>query len=192
MRIDFDDAKRGPIPWSETLKVEAKSLGSPDIVALGRIDASCVLTFAEPNYRLRGSLKYQQMLSCYRCLAEIESEVDDDFEYSIERRRPKRQVDEGDDDPSSRKPSDKPAGEVELARGDLEVVVVESDHIDPNFFVREQILLQLPMKPLCRPDCQGLCSRCGTDLNSGRCQCKAPVADPRWASLESLKSQLEE
>lgn len=191
MRIEFDDAKHGPVPWSETLEVETDSLGSPDIVDLGPIETNGALSFAEPNYRLRGALRYQRTLSCYRCLGEISGDVDGDFEYSIERRRPPRdeEDDGGSDEDGS---SGKPGGEIELVQADLEVVIVESDHLDSGFFVREQILLQVPMKPLCRPECKGLCGQCGTDLNVSACVCKSSAADPRWAGLESIKSQLEE
>jgi uncharacterized protein len=44
----------------------------------------------------------------------------------------------------------------------------------------------MPFAPLCRPDCLGLCSRCGGDLNLGECTCR-PEADPRWAPLSGLE-----
>jgi uncharacterized protein len=42
------------------------------------------------------------------------------------------------------------------------------------------------MKPLCRPDCAGLCPVCGQNLNLGECQCPPPEADPRWAKLRQI------
>jgi uncharacterized protein len=52
--------------------------------------------------------------------------------------------------------------------------------------VREYLLLELPMHPLCKEDCKGLCPTCGRNLNQGPCQCSAAVTDERWASLASL------
>jgi uncharacterized protein len=52
--------------------------------------------------------------------------------------------------------------------------------------VREQCYLAIPMKPLCRPDCQGLCPVCGTNLNIERCQCNPQWQDPRLAVLQTL------
>jgi uncharacterized protein len=52
--------------------------------------------------------------------------------------------------------------------------------------VREAVILDEPIRLLCRPDCRGLCARCGADLNQGRCGC-APAPDPRWAALDALR-----
>jgi uncharacterized protein len=55
----------------------------------------------------------------------------------------------------------------------------------------EQLQLNIPMKPLCRPDCAGLCPTCGADLNQTRCACAKSV-DPRWAGLAVLRDRLED
>ncbi len=55
----------------------------------------------------------------------------------------------------------------------------------------EQLELNIPMKPLCRPDCKGLCPTCGADRNETACSCEEPTADSRWAALAALKSRLE-
>lgn len=52
--------------------------------------------------------------------------------------------------------------------------------------LREQVLLNIPLRPLCRPDCRGLCSNCGQDLNDGPCGCEEPKIDPRLAALRNL------
>ncbi len=52
--------------------------------------------------------------------------------------------------------------------------------------LREYILLAIPMRPLCRPDCRGLCSQCGHNLNQGPCECLQEVVDPRLAMLKQL------
>jgi uncharacterized protein len=57
--------------------------------------------------------------------------------------------------------------------------------IDLEPMVRDAVLLSMPFSPLCRPDCLGLCERCGGDRNLGECHCP-PRRDPRWAGLESL------
>ena len=53
--------------------------------------------------------------------------------------------------------------------------------------VGAQQQLNIPMKPLCRPDCKGLCAQCGADLNLGACACTPPKSDPRWAALSALR-----
>jgi uncharacterized protein len=62
------------------------------------------------------------------------------------------------------------------------------DALDLAQMVREQCYLTIPMKPLCRPDCQGLCATCGTNLNTERCQCNPQWLDPRLAALQVLVS----
>jgi uncharacterized protein len=62
--------------------------------------------------------------------------------------------------------------EHELDRSELDVEFYQGDEIDPLDFVKEQILIALPMVPLHRSDCKGLCAVCGTDLNEADCGCR--------------------
>ena len=64
------------------------------------------------------------------------------------------------------------------------------DTVDISERVREHIILALPLKVLCRPDCQGLCPQCGQDLNQGSCDCDTTDLDPRLEGLAELKAQL--
>lgn len=64
-------------------------------------------------------------------------------------------------------------------------ILVEDMHFSPDELLREDMLLELPTKELCKPDCKGLCPMCGADLNVTACSCKPPV-DPRLAVLQSL------
>jgi uncharacterized protein len=52
--------------------------------------------------------------------------------------------------------------------------------------VREAVILELPIRFLCREECRGLCSRCGANLNEGDCNCEAESGDPRWGPLKKL------
>jgi len=52
--------------------------------------------------------------------------------------------------------------------------------------LREHILLNLPLHPLCRSDCRGLCSQCGANLNETKCDCSQLEIDPRLAVLKAL------
>ena len=69
--------------------------------------------------------------------------------------------------------------------GDEEAYLIEHDFVDLAPLVHDAILLELPLAPLCRDDCRGLCPFCGIDRNETSCQCEAPV-DPRWATLDGL------
>ena len=71
---------------------------------------------------------------------------------------------------------------------DPDAYPLEGDFVDLGPMIRDAIVLELPLAPLCREDCQGLCASCGADLNAGACGCEAPI-DPRWATLDVLRDQ---
>jgi uncharacterized protein len=60
-------------------------------------------------------------------------------------------------------------------------------HVDLTEAVRQTLVMNEPMRPLCRPDCAGLCNQCGADLNEGPCDCPEQPADDRWAALRALR-----
>ena len=74
----------------------------------------------------------------------------------------------------------------EVGGEDLETSYYRNDEIDLNELLREQFYLALPMKPLCQEACRGLCSQCGTNLNTGACDCEPVWEDPRLAALKGL------
>ena len=76
----------------------------------------------------------------------------------------------------------------ELHADDTAATFYRDDEIDLGELMREQFYLALPMKPLCRPDCKGLCPQCGTSLNTDTCQCEPRWEDPRLAGLKALMS----
>ncbi len=69
---------------------------------------------------------------------------------------------------------------------DEDTYELQPDHLDLEPLVRDALLLELPLAPLCREDCLGLCPTCGADRNEGLCECPSPSSDPRWAALDVL------
>lgn len=70
---------------------------------------------------------------------------------------------------------------------DIGAFTIDEYHVvDLTEAVRQYALVGLPMKPLCREDCVGLCPGCGHNLNEGPCGCPAEPIDPRWAALADL------
>jgi uncharacterized protein len=82
--------------------------------------------------------------------------------------------------PVSERFADAPIGD------DDDLYPIVDGTIDLGPLVRDAIVLELPMAPLCREDCRGLCPQCGADRNESECGCVAPV-DPRWANLDVLR-----
>jgi uncharacterized protein len=76
--------------------------------------------------------------------------------------------------------------EREVGDDELDTAFYQDGVIDLGQLVREQILLLLPMKPLCKESCAGLCPVCGTNLNTGSCACSPEWDDPRLAPLKAL------
>ncbi len=74
----------------------------------------------------------------------------------------------------------------ELHNDELEVDFYSGDEIDLDNLIEEDIILSVPMKPLCNEDCKGLCPRCGSDLNITSCGCSSFTIDERFEVLKKL------
>jgi uncharacterized protein len=68
---------------------------------------------------------------------------------------------------------------------------MSDDHLNLREMVLDALFAALPVLPLCRPDCQGICPRCGADRNVTVCNCELVEVDPRWAALDSLRLEQE-
>jgi uncharacterized protein len=120
---------------------------------------------------VEGHLKTRAQLECDRCLKPIELPVSADFalEYIT-----------GADYESS--------SVAALSEEELSVSVFDGESIDVDEIAKEQILLAVPARTLCREDCKGICPECGIDRNTGECDCTPKEIDPRWAALKGLKN----
>ncbi|CDM66079.1 YceD family protein [Pyrinomonas methylaliphatogenes] len=123
---------------------------------------------------LQGRLTARVAALCDRCLREFETLVETEIDVSY--------VPEEDD---------ATAEDLELSADEMAQSVFSGGEVDLDELVREQFLLALPMRRLCREECRGLCPRCGADLNLGDCQCEAAEIDPRWAALAAWKRKKE-
>src|SRR6266850_1290713 len=97
-----------------------------------------------------------------------------------------------DDAPVDVRVVPKPSGadSVELGADDLDVDFYENDELDMARVVVNETTLALPMKPLCREDCRGLCPVCGANRNVAPCTCDTRPPDPRLAALRDLATRL--
>jgi uncharacterized protein len=120
------------------------------------------------RFRLIGTVSTVLELTCSRCLEPFRLPVDSAFDV--------RYLPQSDD-----------AGEErEVEDDDLSDAFYRDEVIDLGQLMEEQFYLALPMKPLCRTDCKGLCSNCGANLNDTTCDCQVRWEDPRLASLKVL------
>jgi uncharacterized protein len=120
-------------------------------------------------FGVAGRVRAQLEVVCSRCLEPFEVPVDAAFDL--------RYV------PQSENLGE---GEREIGDDDLTTAFYRDGMLDLIDLMREQFVLTLPMKPLCREDCKGICPECGTNLNKGQCDCAPRWEDPRLAALKSL------
>jgi uncharacterized protein len=175
MRIWLDQVREEPFSWDETERIDTASLERPDLVDLSPVAWRGQVVFVDPGFFLRARLSYEQTLSCTRCLKDFRETVAVPVELMIE-------------------VAATPAGlrgEHELKEDDLGVLTLQEEVLDTEPLLREQLQLNIPMKPLCRSDCAGLCPVCGADRNEGDCGCAERTADPRWGALAALRDRLD-
>ena len=122
--------------------------------------------------RLRGSVKAAAEVDCDRCLKSVTIPVETEFDVTYI--------------PPDVYESSRSA---ELLEDDLSLAVFDGEAIDIDELVREQLLLALPGRALCREECKGLCPVCGADKNTdSACACEQKEIDPRWAGLKAVMS----
>jgi uncharacterized protein len=121
---------------------------------------------------LDGQVTAQSQVDCDRCLTAIEFALDERFHVEYLTRV------EYESSPAE-----------ELEGEDMTVSVFDGEAIDLDELVREQLLLAIPQRTLCREDCQGLCATCGVDRNLKECSCESAEIDPRWAALKKLQGR---
>jgi uncharacterized protein len=173
MQLDLAKIRQPRQSFSRTFQPAEVSMGDDDAY---RVVAPVRLEFDihkdKDRFRLEGNVTTELELACGRCLEPFRLLVDQAFDLQY---LPQTEA--------------STEAETEVADGDLETSYYRDEQIDLNELLREQFYLALPMKPLCREDCRGMCAHCGTNLNTGTCDCEPAWEDPRLAPLRELKSR---
>jgi uncharacterized protein len=121
--------------------------------------------------RVHGHIKGLIETDCDRCLEVTAIALDGDFDLLYQ---PDVEAEGGQ--------------EREISTDDADVGFYSGSGIELVDVIREQILLWLPMHPVCRDDCQGICPVCGQNRNSQPCRCHEEAVDDRWLALKKLRS----
>ncbi len=122
---------------------------------------------------IEGKADSKLSLTCSRCLKMFSSPVNFSFETEF---IPVKEIEMN--------------VEHELSNEELDVSYYRDDEIDIEDLINGHVLLAAPMKPLCRPDCRGICKICGVNLNETVCDCVTEKIDPRLAPLEKIKDKM--
>jgi uncharacterized protein len=182
MFISLPVLEQKEINFQEEFPPGAVDLG-PDVCQSGPLRAQGRATLIEEHHghkgvirdiRVVGELATSVESDCARCLAPVTREVKRNYELLY---RPQG-IDAGRE-------------EISVTDAEAEIGYYQGEGIELRDILREQILLAVPMKLVCREECKGLCPQCGQNLNQGDCKCAAPVGDPRWEALRDLKNKLE-
>lgn len=152
----------------QSFRVPAEEL-DPETGAVADLAGDVKLLRTVEGVLVTGRLSTRVMMTCDRCLAEYEQDVrlelEDEFKPSID-------IVSG---------ASLPVGAEEQDN------LIDDHHIlDLGEVVRQRILLSVPVHSVCKPDCKGLCPKCGQNRNEGDCRCQAESGDPRWSALRDL------
>jgi uncharacterized protein len=140
------------------------------------VDLRMVIHKDRDRFRLIGRVRTELELACSRCLEPFSMPIDREFDLRYLPAGSAEQGGNADDDDEGN----------EVEDDDVAMTFYRDEQIDLNELLREQFYLALPMKPLCRDDCQGLCPQCGTNRNTAPCDCTPQWEDPRLAGLKTL------
>lgn len=172
MELRLDQLEEQHFSWNESFRIDPAELPQPDVVEIGEVACSGSVDKTQDGWVLRMNLSYPQTLSCVRCLEPVDAPEEIEVALLL--------VEDGEGESEE---------ERELDREDLGIVTLTEPEIDTREVALEHLQLAVPMKPLCRDDCKGLCGHCGQNLNQGSCDCE-PETDPRWSALQALKESV--
>ena len=180
MFISIQALEDKPLDFREEFRPEALDLG-PEVEQQTPLRTSGHAELVEehegrrviPDIRVVGNLATRIAVKCARCLEPVASDLKSSFDLlyrprGIEGRGPESSISEA---------------ETEISFYSGEGLLLED-------VLKEQVLLAVPLKALCREDCKGLCPGCGINRNRERCKCAPETRDERWAALGKIREQL--
>jgi uncharacterized protein len=181
MFIELKDLEIHPVDFREEFSPGAIDLG-PDVVQRSVLRSSGRADLVEEHHgkhkvvqdiRVKGKLETSLEVACARCLDPVVLPVERGFDLLY-------------------RPLGTDSGHEELSVTDAEAEIgyYQGEGLLLEDMLREQVLLALPLKTICRDDCKGLCPQCGKNLNEIQCSCVVEVEDPRWAALKGIRDKL--
>jgi DUF177 domain-containing protein len=178
MLIEIHELELHPLDFEEEYRTGVIDFG-PDFTQRAPLHASGRAQLVEEHHgkhqsikdiRLAGEVSTTLETACARCLEPVVQDVDREFDLLY---RPLG-VDAG-------------RSEISVTSAEAEISYYQGESLLLEDALREQVLLALPLRVICREDCKGLCPHCGKNLNLEPCSCAEPIEDPRWAALAALK-----
>lgn len=169
MRIELENLEGGKGEFAHVYKPDDLNPVDERIKITEPAAVSGKIRLSGNEVFVNGHVETRAQVECDRCLQPVEIPVSADFELEYITG------------------SEYESGSVaELTEAEMSVSVFDGEAIDVDEIVKEQILLAVPTRMLCREDCKGICPECGIDRNTGECGCVTKEIDPRWAALKDL------
>jgi len=183
MLIEIAELELHPVDFQEEFPPDAIDLGA-DVRQLSVLKTNGRAQLVEEHHgkrnviqdiRLQGDLATTLELPCARCLDPVQQDVARTFDLLY-------------------RPLGTDAGNEELSvtAAEAEIGYYQGEGVLLEDALREQVLLAVPLKVVCREECKGLCPSCGKNRNTEPCSCAPVVGDPRWAALKDLREKLEQ
>ena len=183
MLFTVADLEREPINFDVALPPNAIDFGD-EAVQLGNLAANGRAEVLHEHrgpkdivadIRLKGSFRGEFEVPCARCVEPVAHPLEGEFDLLF------------------RPPGvDAIGAEHAITTPETEIGYYENGGLALEDVLREQVLLSLPARTLCQPDCKGLCPRCGLNRNETACSCDQGPSDPRWGALADLSSRLKQ
>ncbi len=170
MRIELENLEGGKGDFAEVYQPEDLNPVDERVVLIEPASVIGKIRLSGNQVFVSGHVETRAQVECDRCLQPVAIPVNADFtlEYIS-----------GSDYESSET--------AELTEAEMTVSVFDGEALDVDEIVKEQVLLAVPTRMLCREDCKGICPECGADRNTGECDCVTNDIDPRWAALKDLR-----
>jgi uncharacterized protein len=170
--IDLSAIDDEPVGFTFEVPFTLESLDREPLLAISPVRLTGTIRRIERGFAVDARHALEGQLECSRCLTAYPFASEEDFSLLLYPR-----------------PASLPDVRG-LAPEDLDVSYYDGEDLDVEPIAEERVQMAIPMKPLCRDDCAGLCPRCGQDWNRGRCDCTADEGDPRWAALRTVRDAI--
>ena len=169
LRVDLGQLGReGSVTAEASISAEDELWQDSDLRWSGDVAVKLRASFAGTGEVVaRGSVAGTLLQECRRCLEPVETPFSSDLTMVF--------VSDG--------------SEVEDEEGGAYAFEASGSELELSDAVREELILAVNPYVVCEPECKGLCSRCGVNLNEGSCDCTEDEVDPRWGALRDLKSE---
>lgn len=172
MRIEVKRLQDHPVDVEIDCRPSDLELSDEDFEFAGRVTGTLAFRLIEQRVFAHGQARVSAATQCVRCLKRItvlvEAEVDAIYEHNEQLLNPESRF---------------------LGSEDQFISYYDGETVHPEPEIREALLAELPLLPVCDEQCQGLCPQCGADLNSEKCSCApADVSENPWkAQIRKLK-----